>query len=401
MFSGDTGSTPLNNVSPISVSSTISSIEPLGSPAIRGYGMSLLSGHFRSQSQQENYFSRSNTPDLSVGKRKYVPSHLSQLPYRKSYTPDRSSPLVSQPSFTARPSTSSIRKISTSPPNWFGGPSFGTPKSNSRRGKAGHKIQEEEAPPVESLYDVEGNIVMNLESNEVSESSKFLRKRNRLNETEFNSTPESTRIKETPKSSIPTAVILFGFPATLTSHVISHFSRYGEILDHSSTENPMSTGSNWLKITYADEESANKAVSSNGTIIGGTYMVGCIFAPVEEPNTKTDKDIDMVMDLDAKTPSSHCSINPRHSLTHISHQESPNIVLRTPSNTYKTSSCNGQRIEVLGSEGIFKETPDKTYSWITWSSVNKSTTQEHQQTENKSQWSKKLVRGIMELLFGF
>ncbi|EMR11453.1 hypothetical protein PNEG_00471 [Pneumocystis murina B123] len=388
MFSNETISTPLNNGSPLSIPSTISSIEPLGSPAIKSQNISLLNGHFRSPSLQEIYLSRNNTPDLSIGKRKYVPSHLSQLPYRKSYTPDRSSPLVSQPSFTARPSTSNIRKTSTSPPNWFGGPSFGTPKSNSRRGKAGHKIQEEEAPPVESLYDVEGNIIRDIEPNEVSENK-------------FNSTPESIRAKELPKSSIPTAVILFGFPATLTSHVISHFSRYGEILDHSSTENPISTGSNWLKITYADEESASKAVSSNGTIIGGTYMVGCIFAPVEEPNTKTDKDMDMTMDLDAKTPSSHCSINPRHSITHISHQESPNIVLRTSSNTYKSNSCNGRRIEVLGSEGIFKETPDKTYSWITWSSINKPTTQEHQQTENKSQWTKKLVRGIMELLFGF
>ncbi|QSL64111.1 hypothetical protein MERGE_000266 [Pneumocystis wakefieldiae] len=388
MFSGETVSTPLNQDSPLSVPSTISSIEPLGSPAIKSQNASLLGGHFRSPSLQEIYLSRNNTPNLSIGKRKYVPSHLSQLPYRKSYTPDRSSPLVSQPSFTARPSTSSMRKTSTSPPNWFGGPSFGTPKSNSSRRKAGHKIQEEEAPPVESLYDVEGNIVRDLEPNEVPENK-------------FNTTPESTRVKELSKSSVPTAVILFGFPATLTSHVISHFSRYGQILDHSSTENPISTGSNWLRITYADEESASKAVSSNGTIIGGTYMVGCIFAPVEEPNTKRDKSMDTAMDIDAKTPPSHCSINTRHSITHVSHQESPNIVLRTSPNTYKTNSCNGRRIEVLGSEGIFKETPDKTYSWITWSSINKPTTQEHQQTENKSQWSKKLVRGIMELLFGF
>lgn len=397
MFSNENISTPLNE-STFSLPSSISSIEPLGSPIIKNKNLS-LNGHFRSPSLQEFYLPKSHgTPDLlTMGKRKYVPSHLSQLPYRKSYTPDRSSPLVSQPSFTARSSTSNIRKTSSSsssPPNWFGGPSFGTPKLNAKKGKAGHKIQEEEAPPVESLYDISGgNTIRDLEPNNSSENK-------------FNSTPESsTRVKElssSKPSTVSSSVILFGFPATLTSHVISHFSRYGEILDHSATENPISTGSNWLKITYADEESANKAVLSNGTIIGGTYMVGCIFAPVEESNVETDKDIEMSMELDAKTPSPHCSINPRHhSITPISHQESPSINLGTPLSTYKNNPCSGRRIEVLGSEGIFKETLDKTYSWITWSSTNKPATPEHSQTEHKSQWSKKLVRCVMELLFGF
>ncbi|KTW32069.1 FG-nucleoporin NUP53 [Pneumocystis jirovecii RU7] len=387
MYSNDVVSTPVN-ASPFSIPSTISSIEPLGSPAIKPQSAP-LNGHFRSSSFQDVYVSRANTPDISIGKRKYVPSHLSQFPYRKSYTPDRSSPLVSQPSFTARTSVSNSRK-SSSPPNWFGGPSFGTPKSNPKKGKAGHKVLEEEAPPTESLYDIEGgSIIRDLESNSPSSENKFTL------------TPElSVRQKEIPSkpSAVPTSVILFGFPATLTSHVISHFSRYGEILDHSATENPISTGSNWLKITYADEEAANKAVSSNGTIIGGTYMVGCIFAPVDE--TKTDKDMDIAMELDAKTPSPHCNMNQKHrSITSLSHQESPSINLGTSLNSYKTNTCNGRRIEVLGSEGIFKETPDKTYSWITWSSANKST--ENPQVEYKSQWKNKLVRGIMELLFGF
>ncbi|KAG4305099.1 hypothetical protein PORY_001269 [Pneumocystis oryctolagi] len=387
MYSNEVISTP-GNTSSFSIPSTISSIEPLGSPAIKQQNIP-MNGHFRSSSFQDIYVSQPNTPDLSIGKRKYVPSHLSQFPYRKSYTPDRSSPLVSQPSFTARPSTSNLRK-SSSPPNLFGGPSFGTPKLNSRRGKTGRQIQEEDAPPTESLYDIGGgNIIRDLEPNSPSSENKF------------NSTPDSSvRLKETPSkpSATPTSVILFGFPATLTSHVISHFSRYGEILDHSTTDNPISTGSNWLRITYADEEAANKAVSSNGTIIGGTYMVGCIFAPVDE--TKTDKDMDTSTDLDAKTPPSHCSINQKHqSITPISYQESPN--LNTPLNTHKTNTCNSRRIEVLDSEGIFKETPDKTYSWITWSSTNKTTTPEHAQMEYKSQWKNKLVRGIVELLFGF
>ncbi|KAG5520102.1 hypothetical protein PMAC_001178 [Pneumocystis sp. 'macacae'] len=381
MYSNDLVSTPIN-ASPFSIPSTISSIEPLGSPAVKPQNAP-LNGHFRSSSFQDVYVSRANTPDISIGKRKYVPSHLSQLPYRKSYTPDRSSPLVSQPSFTVRTSASSIRK-SSSPPNWFGGPSFGTPKSNPRKGKAGHKVLEEEAPPTESLYDIEGgSIIKDLEPNSPSSENKLS-----VRQKEISSKP----------STIPTSVILFGFPATLTSHVISHFSRYGEILDHSATENPISTGSNWLKITYADEEAANKAVSSNGTIIGGTYMVGCIFAPIDE--TKTDKESDLVMELDTKTPSPHCNVNQKHrSITPITHQESPNINLSTSLNSYKTNTCNGRRIEVLGSEGIFKETPDKAYSWITWSSANKSN--EPSEIEYKSQWKNKLVRGIMELLFGF
>lgn len=392
MFFNETTSTPLS-ASPFSIPSTISSIELLGSPAIKEKDLS-LNGPFRSSNLQDVYVSRNNTPDLSICKKKFVPSHLSQFPYRKSYTPDRSSPLVSQPSFTARPSTSNTRKVSSSPPNWFGGPSFGTPKTNTRKGKSGHKVQEEDAPPIESLYDIGGgSIIKDLEPNSPTSEIKF------------NSTPElSSRVKDTsPKpSATPTSVILFGFPATLTSHVISYFSRYGEILDHSPTENPISTGSNWLKITYADEEAANKAVSSNGTIIGGTYMVGCVFAQPEETHIKVDKDLDMSIDSDTKIPSPHCSVNQkRRSLTPISHQDSSSINFGTPLSTHKVNTCNGRRIEVLGSEGIFKETPDKTYSWITWSSTNKSTTPEYSQTEQKSQWKNKLVRGVMELLFGF
>ncbi|KAG5440729.1 hypothetical protein PCK2_000165 [Pneumocystis canis] len=259
MYSNDAISTPLNE-SPFSIPSTISSIEPLGSPAIKSQNLP-LNDQFRSSNLQDVYVSRSNTPDISIGKRKYVPSHLSQFPYRKSYTPDRSSPLASQPSFTARPTTSNLRKNS-SPPNWFGGPSFGTPKMGSGRGKAGHKVQGEDAPPTESLYDVGSSIVRDLESSSPSSENKF------------NSTSDSSGWFKDASSKLSssgsTSVILFGFPATLTSHVIAHFSRYGEILDHSATDNPISTGSNWLKVTYADEEAANKAVSSNGTIIGGT-----------------------------------------------------------------------------------------------------------------------------------
>jgi hypothetical protein len=44
-------------------------------------------------------------------------------------------------------------------------------------------------------------------------------------------------------------------------------------------------GGNWLRITYADPVSAARAVSTNGTIIGGAYMIGVIYAPKPESAT--------------------------------------------------------------------------------------------------------------------
>lgn len=88
------------------------------------------------------------------------------------------------------------------------------------------------------------------------------------------------------------SVIIFGFPANLTSAVIQHFSLFGKIIDDpmqeearwfsDSAENedprppPVKCGRNWLRITYSDESSAKRALKENGTVFTGQYVIGCI-----------------------------------------------------------------------------------------------------------------------------
>jgi len=72
-------------------------------------------------------------------------------------------------------------------------------------------------------------------------------------------------------------VTVFGFPAAASSFILTHFSSYGTILE--TKTNP---GSNWLHLRYSNKIEARKAVSKNGQILGGSIMVGVVFATIED-----------------------------------------------------------------------------------------------------------------------
>lgn len=69
-----------------------------------------------------------------------------------------------------------------------------------------------------------------------------------------------------------TWVTIFGHPPSATSYVLQEFATYGQIVRYvppSQTEQ-----GNWLHVKYQTRMQAQKALSKNGKILGGQFMVG-------------------------------------------------------------------------------------------------------------------------------
>ncbi|CAB4254487.1 similar to Saccharomyces cerevisiae YDL088C ASM4 Nuclear pore complex subunit, part of a subcomplex also containing Nup53p, Nup170p, and Pse1p [Maudiozyma barnettii] len=121
-------------------------------------------------------------------------------------------------------------------------------------------------------------------------------------------TPESLSITATASSqqqhSQPqqeTAIIVFGYPESISNLIITHFSHFGSILEdfqvlrsasginvstlknknQNITNNnedrkyPIFTGEGWVKITYDSRQSAVRALQENGSVFTGT-LIGCV-----------------------------------------------------------------------------------------------------------------------------
>lgn len=111
---------------------------------------------------------------------------------------------------------------------------------------------------------------------------------------------------ETTTTSVPpqqeTAIIVFGYPESISNLIITHFSNFGSILEdfqvlrspsginkftlknknlqHNVNSNderkyPIFTGDGWVKITYDSRQSAVRALQENGSVFSGT-LIGCI-----------------------------------------------------------------------------------------------------------------------------
>ncbi|SMN19202.1 similar to Saccharomyces cerevisiae YDL088C ASM4 Nuclear pore complex subunit, part of a subcomplex also containing Nup53p, Nup170p, and Pse1p [Maudiozyma saulgeensis] len=98
-----------------------------------------------------------------------------------------------------------------------------------------------------------------------------------------------------------TAIIVFGYPESISNLIITHFSHFGSILEdfqvlrsisginvstlknknQNSTNNnddrkyPIFTGEGWVKITYDSRQSAIRALQENGSVFSGT-LIGCV-----------------------------------------------------------------------------------------------------------------------------
>ena len=126
-----------------------------------------------------------------------------------------------------------------------------------------------------------------------------------MNNKEKKVTTETT--KTTTNTSVPpqqqeTAIIVFGYPESISNLIITHFSNFGSILEdfqvlrspsginkftlknknlqnniNSNDERkyPIFTGDGWVKITYDSRQSAVRALQENGSVFSGT-LIGCI-----------------------------------------------------------------------------------------------------------------------------
>lgn len=100
---------------------------------------------------------------------------------------------------------------------------------------------------------------------------------------------------------VESAVIVFGYPESISNLIITHFSKFGNILedfevlrsssginvatlrlrgrknDLSSSERkyPIFTGDGWVKLTYDSSSSALRALQENGQVFGGC-LIGCV-----------------------------------------------------------------------------------------------------------------------------
>lgn len=332
----------------------------------------------------------------SVSSSQYVPSHLRQS-HQRAPQQQKSSP-------------PHLRRSSTT--NKFGGPSFGTPKT-SRTSRA-QSAALEDAPPSESIYDFNGG-------------SPF--SSSQTNSTSIHSTQASGQKPIPSLASLPSAVIIFGFPSQMTSKVLDHFSRFGQIEEHtSSAAQNHSMGNNWMKITYRESTSAQQAVAANGTFVGGQYMIGCVYAQ-DEPLANVDNNQDDAMDIDPQTPPrSKSQSQYRPNIINLSGDNSASPY-RTPvrgssgqSNHSNSHTPGGKKIEILSSSAIYKSTSpitERATSWIPgWlaggdeskvsgtpetsnSATSQGTTQTQSQVSQAPTWTSKMFKGLVDTIFGF
>lgn len=77
-----------------------------------------------------------------------------------------------------------------------------------------------------------------------------------------------------------TWVTVFGFPPSATSYVLQEFAIYGQIVKYitASTGQQQQSNNNeqgnWLHLRYQTRMQAQKAMSKNGKVLGGQFMVG-------------------------------------------------------------------------------------------------------------------------------
>lgn len=323
----------------------------------------------------------------SVSSPQYIPSHLSQSHSRNTQQPRASPP--------------HLKRSSTSK---FGGSSFGTPRPSRTTRSQDSSL--EDAPPTESIYDHEGGSQFTINSSDTTPQFHL-------------SVNESASSGHSTLASVPTAVIIFGFPSHMTSQVMTYFSKFGTIQEHATSDaQNLSMGHNWMKITYKDTAAAKQAVNSNGASVGGSYMVGCVYAP-DEPLANSDNHSGDAMEIDPMTPP---RFKPAASQYYPAAQNTP---LRTPvrmsaTGGKPTSTPGGRKIEILSSDAIYKsDSPitQRAASWIpqwltgtadddnnaksTSATATSSDAHANSSTTNNPGWASRTLQGLVDIVFGF
>lgn len=236
-----------------------------------------------------------------------------------------------KPSSSDTSSTNGNSTSSSTTRSGFGAITFGSRKSANVFNPANPKadgsdslassilIDSNEAPPTKTLYDWQredefGSTVPLHHPDDIVKNTTFglnrtaeptMRNVFDKTDTVLPSTHEANQKKQATASSAnsgnESAVLVFGYPESISNQVIIHFSKFGNILEdfevlrgasginaatlrlrrkHANDNKihrkyPIFTGDGWIKLTYDSPSSALRALQENGIVYGGC-LIGCV-----------------------------------------------------------------------------------------------------------------------------
>ncbi|GCE98202.1 hypothetical protein ZYGM_003495 [Zygosaccharomyces mellis] len=256
-------------------------------------------------------------------KKRAIPQSIVKRTTKRSPSADSSHTDNDSGSSTVRSGFNSIAFGTKRNTGGFQSSQIAKPTTNIEK-NTGILIDSNEAPPSISLYDWQreddfGTTLPQLNSgsllpNDVQVTSQALSsniKKGASIGSEFNAFDKgsiaktdsqnrcegSTDISENlGKNHNESAVIVFGYPESISNMIITHFSKFGyiledfEVLRSSSGINtatlrlrgskpgrkyPIFTGDGWVKLTYDSPSSALRALEENGCVYGGS-LIGCV-----------------------------------------------------------------------------------------------------------------------------
>ncbi|KAK6203615.1 Nup53/35/40-type RNA recognition motif-domain-containing protein [Scheffersomyces amazonensis] len=158
---------------------------------------------------------------------------------------------------------------------------------------------DEDLPPTRSIHDLNDEFLVSLGNKPVEKIDSFINKDPKTFENVFtrgtneSKKQESSITKESmnPLVNNESAIIVFGYPESLTNQIIQHFKEFGDILEdfesnHKSTYSslnsrhnqlskklvPIFVGKNWIKLTFDNPASALDAIQENGSVFNGVLL---------------------------------------------------------------------------------------------------------------------------------
>lgn len=162
----------------------------------------------------------------------------------------------------------------------------------------------DDLPPMKSLFDIEKEMEIDFKIQQNRSNPSIITEELTRNSNEdshvfknLNIFDRSDNIKKANESSVLTSgadtstnelysCIIFGYPENISTQILTHFNKFGTILEDfpfltnsttiSNKKNlPIETGDSWCKITYDNKVSYLRALKENGTLYSG-YVIGCV-----------------------------------------------------------------------------------------------------------------------------
>ncbi|EGW35520.1 uncharacterized protein SPAPADRAFT_58752 [Spathaspora passalidarum NRRL Y-27907] len=146
-------------------------------------------------------------------------------------------------------------------------------------------VYQDDLPPNKSLFELNEKV-----NKPIDQIDSFINKDPRKFSNLFNKNEEVEPVPvvkpENQLSHSESAILVFGYPESLSNQVIQLFKQFGDILEdfqinktkslYTTQANnkvvPIFSGPNWVKITYDNPTSAIEALQENGTVFNGVLL---------------------------------------------------------------------------------------------------------------------------------